>query len=63
MFKCGLICCTVQVVPDIQFVQSSDGGPSGDAYVTFASRVEAERVLGECSRKLIGNRVIDMQMI
>jgi len=51
------------MVPDIQFVQGTDGRPSGDAYVTFASRVDAERVLGECGRKFIGNRLVDMQMI
>ena len=51
------------MVPDVQFVQGGDGRPSGDAYVTFATRVEAERVMGECSRKLIGNRFVDMQMI
>jgi len=50
-------------MPDIQFVQGADGRPSGDAYVTFATRVEAERVLAECSRKLLGNRIIDMHMM
>jgi len=51
------------MVPDIQLVQGADGRPSGDAYVTFASRLDAERVLGECGRKFIGNRLVDMQMI
>jgi len=51
------------VLPDIQFIQGADGRPCGEAYVTFATRTEAERVIGECSRKFIGNRVVDMQMI
>jgi len=57
------MCSICQMVPEIQFVQGTDGRPSGDAYVTFASRLDAERVLGESGRKLIGNRLVDMQMI
>ena len=51
------------MVPDIQFVYTVDGRATGEAYVTFASRHEAERVVNESTRKLLGNCFIDMQII
>lgn len=63
MCACDYVCTEYQVIPDIQFVPGTEGRPSCDAYVTFASRDEAERVLGECGRKFVGNCVIDIQMM
>jgi len=49
-----------EIPPDIQLQQGSDGRPTGDAFITFASRIEAERAVAERSRKPFGNRFIDM---
>ena len=48
--------------PDVQVQRGADGRFTGEAYVTFGSRAEAERAITERNRKLIGNRFIEMYM-
>ncbi|XP_014675115.1 PREDICTED: epithelial splicing regulatory protein 1-like isoform X2 [Priapulus caudatus] len=52
-----------EVQPDsVQLHRNADGRPSGDAYVTFLSRTEAERSIQEKNRQNIGNRYIELFM-
>jgi epithelial splicing regulatory protein 1/2 len=48
--------------PDVQLQRGSDGRATGEAYVTFASRSEAERAITERNRKVVGNRFVEMFM-
>ena len=48
--------------PDVQLLKGPDGRPAGEAYITFGSRVEAERAVTERNRKMIGNRFVEMHM-
>lgn len=50
------------MTPDIQVQRGPDGRPSGEAYVTFGSRAEAERAITERNRKIIGNRYVELHM-
>jgi epithelial splicing regulatory protein 1/2 len=50
------------MTPDIQIQHGPNGRPSGEAYVTFATRTEAERAVTERNRKLFGNRLVDIHM-
>lgn len=49
-----------EIQPDIQIPHGIDGRPTGEAYVTFASRIEAERAVAERMRKPFGNRYVEM---
>lgn len=49
--------------PDVQFPRGADGQMTGDAFVTFGSRAEAERAVAERNRKVLHNRFIDIQII
>ena len=51
-----------QMPPDVQLLKGPDGRPAGEAYITFGSRVEAERAVTERNRKMIGNRFVEMNM-
>ena len=48
--------------PDIQMLKGADGRPTGEAYITFGSRAEAERAILERNRKLLGARYVEMHM-
>ena len=50
------------MTPDIQIQRGPDGRSCGEAYVTFATRVEAERAITERNQKLIGQRYIELFM-
>lgn len=51
-----------QMPPDIQLQRGLDGRPNGEAFVTFGSRVEAERAITERNRKVVGNRFVELHM-
>ncbi len=57
-----IMCMCSQVPPDIQLQRGPDGRANGEAYITFASRNEAERAITERNRKLLGNRFIELHM-
>ena len=48
--------------PDIQIQRGPDGRPSGEAYITFGSRGEAERAIVERNRKLLQSRLVELHM-
>lgn len=48
--------------PDVQLQRTADGRLTGDAFVTFGSRAEAERAVTERNRKLVGNRLVEVHM-
>jgi hypothetical protein len=58
VFNC--LCFQLQITPDIQIPHGIDGRPTGEAYITFASRIEAERAVAERMRKPFGNRYVEM---
>lgn len=37
-----------------------DGRPSGDFYVTFGSRMEAERAVAERNYKFLGSKAVEV---
>ncbi|ELT87306.1 hypothetical protein CAPTEDRAFT_189098 [Capitella teleta] len=51
-----------EMQPDVQVQRGSDGRLTGEAYITFGSRSEAERAITERNRKVIGNRFVEMFM-
>ncbi|KAK2190891.1 hypothetical protein NP493_65g02011 [Ridgeia piscesae] len=51
-----------EMPPDIQLQRGIDGRPNGEAFVTFGSRVEAERAITERNRKVVGNRFVELHM-
>ena len=50
------------MTPDIQVQRGPDGRSTGEAYVTFGSRAEAEKAVVERNRKIIGNRYVEIHM-
>ena len=47
-----------QMPPDVQIQRTPDGRGTGEVYVTFGSRAEAERAINERSRKgMLGHLV------
>lgn len=52
-----------QIQPDVQLQRGADGKPTGEAYVTFGSRAEAERAVVERNRKPFGNRFVELRMV
>ena len=59
-FMCNV--CIFQMQPDVQIQRGPDGRATGEAYVTFATRAEAERAITERNRKPVGGRFVEMHM-
>ena len=50
------------MAPDVQLQRGPDGRGTGEAYITFGSRAEAERAITERNRKVVGNRFVELHM-
>ena len=50
------------MTPDVQIQRTPDGRSTGEVYVTFGSRAEAERAVTERNRKVMLNRFIELHM-
>ncbi|PAA73470.1 hypothetical protein BOX15_Mlig034309g1 [Macrostomum lignano] len=51
-----------QTIPDIKIAIGPDGLPSGEAFVSFSSRHEAERAVNECNRQQVRQHCVELMM-
>ena len=51
------------MAPDVQMMTNADGRLTGEAYVTFSNRTEAERVINKHAGKSVGGRVVEMFIV
>ena len=54
--------CVTQMTPDVQIQRTADGRSTGDVYITFGSRAEAERAVNERSRKVMLGRYVELHL-
>lgn len=51
-----------QMLPDVKIGLTHDNTPSGEAYITFHTRMEAERAVTEISRKILRNHCVELML-